>query len=109
MTDNEFHEFVKGIIKDYKGDGTKLINAVGALVVGWYVGWRVLSLVLSEPTFFKYQKTLGYKFKDILPERSVYTSKSYTLRVVDKLQNFWRVVKGLDKDKVTRQDRITLE
>jgi len=97
MSDREFLKFTEEVVKNYRGDGSKLINALGALSLGRQVGWRVLSLVTSEPTFLRYQKILGVKFKDVLPERGKYAKKSFALRIVDEFDNFWRVVQGRDK------------
>jgi hypothetical protein len=52
----------------------------------------------------KYQDVLGVVFKDVLPERTLLSDKSIGLAIVDKLDNFWRVVQGRDKS-ITREQK----
>ena len=96
MTDNEFNSLVKEIIDDYKGDGSKLLHALGALTLGHYYGWKVLSFVVSQTTYLKYQKTLKIVFKDKLDEETLYSTKSFAFRCTKNLNNFWNVIRSVD-------------
>jgi hypothetical protein len=85
---------VEAITKDYSGSVHDLYSAIGVLAVGDKLGWRVLRITLGAGTYLKYQKILGVDFKEEFPERGVYSRKSLALDLVDKLNNFWDVVKG---------------
>lgn len=106
LNEYEFQKLLEDTVKNYRGDGSVLLSALGALVLGYFYGWRVLSLVTSEKTYRKYQNAIGVIFKDVMPERGRYAHKSIGLAVVDKFENFWRVVKGQDKMDVSEKTYI---
>lgn len=106
-SDYELLCFLDNFIKEYKGDGSVLVSVVGSLVVGYFMGWRVLSLFITGKTYRKYQVVLGFYFKDVLPERGRYASRSLGLRLVDKFNNFIDVIQGVDK-KITKQERLDI-
>ncbi|HRX01467.1 MAG TPA: hypothetical protein P5280_18385 [Cyclobacteriaceae bacterium] len=90
----DFDAHIEHVISGYRGDATTLGNAIGALVLGRYVGWRVVRVVYSNSTYTKYQKILGIQFKDVLPERSRYSYKSLGLFILDKAGKFWDFVRS---------------
>lgn len=85
----DFDSHIKSVIENYNGDATVLGNAIGALVVGRYVGWRALRVVYSNKSYIKYQKILGIQFRDVLRERDIYAKKSLALRILDEVGGFW--------------------
>jgi len=85
----DFDAHIRFTIENYSGDATVLGNALGALVLGRYVGWRVLRVVYSTPSYAKYQKILGIQFKDVLRERDVLSHKSLGLMILDRVGGFW--------------------
>ena len=85
----DFDTHIRGVVEAYQGDATVLGNALGALVLGRYVGWRVLRVVYSNKSYIKYQKILGIQFKDVLRERDIYAKKSLALRILDEVGGFW--------------------
>ena len=104
--DDKMIEHLTQKIFDFKGNFDVLESAVGALVIGRVVGWRVLQLVHSSRTYNKYQKVLGLEFKGtlpwddsqpVMPERGSLASKSIALKVADKVGDFWGVVAGHEK------------
>jgi len=84
-------------IKEFHGDPTTLESAVGALIVGQYYGWRVLKMLHSPATYLKYEKILGIKFADHMRERTEQSTKCRGIRIADKLNSFWSVVRGKHK------------
>jgi len=94
MTDFEFNRLVKSIVDNYTGDGSKLLHALGALTLGHYYGWKVLSFVVSQTTYLKYQKILDVDFKLVLEGETAYSKRSFAFRVTKKLGNFWDVVRS---------------
>jgi len=103
MTDKEFNTLIDGIYGTYKGQGDKLTHAIGSAVTAHYMGWRVLLLMTSESTFRNHQKTLGIDFKELFEERGRYAHRSFGLKVVDKLNSFWKVVQGREKMEKTQK------
>lgn len=86
----------------FQGNFDVLESALGALIVGRLVGWRVLTLIHSSRTINKYQDVLGLDFKgqfpwsgeDVMPEKGPFAQKSLALRVAERVGDFWRVVRG---------------
>jgi hypothetical protein len=108
LNDYEFNELVKNVITNYTGRGDLLVSAIGFLVVGRYLGWKVLSLLYSEPTIRSYQNAIGIVFKDVLPERTLLSKKSNALKIVDSIGNFWKVVQGRDKS-ISKEQKLFLD
>jgi hypothetical protein len=46
-------------IKEFRGVGTTLESALGALIMGQYFGWRVLKILHNPLTYRRYEKILG--------------------------------------------------
>jgi len=89
----DFDGFVEKSVSSYRGDATALGNALGALVLGRYVGWRALRVIYSKGSYAKYQRLLDIDFKDVLPERGRYSYKSFGLAILDSLGGFWDFVR----------------
>lgn len=89
----DFDSYIRDLVENYQGDAVLLGNAIGALVLGRYVGWRVLRLMYSAATYTKYQRILGLQFKAVLPERGRYAYKSLGLNIIDKVGGFWDFVR----------------
>ena len=85
----DFDSHIQRTVENYQGDATVLGNALGALVLGRYVGWRVLRVVYSSNSYSKYQKILGIQFRDVLRERDIYAKKSLGLSILDEVGGFW--------------------
>lgn len=85
-------------IKEFKGVGTTLESALGALIMGQYFGWRVLKILHNPMTYRRYEKILGLKFQDVCPEETQYSeAKSVGYAITKKLGSFWAVVMGKRK------------
>jgi len=94
ITSKELIETCLASIKPYKGDFTKLESAIGALVIGKRMGWRVMFLIHNRATIREYEKLLGVKFQEVLPEEGELAHKSLAWVAVQKVGNFWKAVKG---------------
>ncbi|WP_139558302.1 hypothetical protein [Methylotetracoccus oryzae] len=80
---------------DFKGLGTTLESALGALVIGQYFGWRVLKLVHNPATYRQYEKVLGIEFKDVCdPITEAGERKSVGYAITKALKSFWAVIMG---------------
>ena len=90
----ELDELVKGLAQDFSGQLPDLRNAVGALVMGRVYGWKVLRLVHDGPTYSRYERRLGLKFREVCPELGPLARRSLGLEYAEKVQAFWKVAKG---------------
>jgi len=81
-------------IKEFRGISTTLESALGALIIGNKLGWRVLKMCHSSATLKKYEKILGIKYEDICPERTELSRKNFGIVAADKLKAFWAVATG---------------
>ncbi len=98
-------------IKEFRGVGTTLESALGALIMGQYFGWRVLKILHNPLTYRSYEKILGVKFQDVCPETTGYSeTKSVGYAITQKLGSFWAVVMGrrkvADKGKIGNQSEV---
>ena len=98
-------------MKEFRGVGTTLESALGALILGQYFGWRVLKLLHNPATYRSYEKILGLKFQDVCPEKTEYSeTKSVGYAITQKLGSFWAVVMGkrkvADKGKIGDQSEV---
>lgn len=91
----------------FVGDFTLFERAVGALVVGQFVGWEVLRIVHDGGTYKKYEDvfaagTPGFKFKDYCPERrGPLAYRSVGLTVADTVSDAWDTI----RKSLTSQER----
>ncbi|MDO9310276.1 MAG: hypothetical protein Q7T85_01130, partial [Nitrosomonas sp.] len=85
-------------MKEFRGVGTTLESALGALILGQYFGWRVLKLLHNPATYRIYEKVLGIEFKNVCPEiTELGRKKSIGYAITEKLGSFWAVVMGKRK------------
>ncbi|PCJ86607.1 MAG: hypothetical protein COA54_07755 [Thiotrichaceae bacterium] len=90
----EFDKIFDKAIKDYKGNVQILETAIGALIVGQQMGWKVLLLIHDKKTIRKYEKALGINFRDHMDETGPLSHKSIAWCAVQKVSNFWKAVSG---------------
>lgn len=90
-------------VMQFKGNFDVLESALGALIVGQLIGWRVLTLIHSSRTMKKYQDVLELDFKgklpwdpdqDVMPAEGSFARKSLAYDVSLKVGDFWKVVRG---------------
>lgn len=81
-------------VDKFTGNVTQLETAIGALVVGKRVGWKVLYLIHDKKTLQRYEEILDLKFREILPEVGPKASKSVAWAALEGIKNFWKAVKG---------------
>ena len=78
----------------FRGQLPTLESAIGALVVGRRLGWKVLYLVHDKKTIRKYEEILGIKFREELEPTGDLSEKSLAFRLQKKITNFWKAVSG---------------
>ena len=87
---------------EFQGLFEELESALGMLVLGRLVGWKVLLIIHNRRTIAKYEKILGIDIREEFPEEGphAYKSLGYTLAV--KAKEFWKVTTGNYKIKERR-------
>ncbi|TXI35537.1 MAG: hypothetical protein E6Q59_10825 [Nitrosomonas sp.] len=96
--DDETEKKILQNMREFRGVGTTLESALGALVMGQYFGWRVLKILHNPATYRRYEKVLGVEFKDVCPEITEFgQKKSIGYAITEKLGSFWAVVMGKRK------------
>lgn len=95
MSDKQLVEIIDKAIKDFHGNAERLSNAIGYLMIGRQVGWRVLYLMHDRKTIKEYEKILGIEdSKTFFPETGPLAKKSMAYRALQGVTNFWKAVKG---------------
>lgn len=98
VLDDETEQRILQNMKEFRGVGTTLESALGALVLGQFFGWRVLKILHNPATYRKYEKVLGIEFKNLCPEITDFgQKKSIGYAITEKLGSFWAVVMGKRK------------
>ena len=86
---------VEDIIKDFKGQFDELESALGMLMMGRLLGWRVLVLIHNKRTIRHYEEILGgINIREMFPPEGPLAHKSLGLELVKKMGNFWKAVSG---------------
>lgn len=105
----ELVAWLDDITVNYQGDIGDLEAAVGMLMFGRIVGWRVIVLIHNKKTIRKYEQILGdINIREVLPETTEFSEKSVAYTLVKKLGNFWKAVNGEEKDEELRERRREL-
>jgi len=99
MTDEQIIKIINEKSADFHGQLDDLQVAVGMLAVGRLYGWRVTRLISSKRHWSVACKLFG-DLKELLPERGVLAHKSVGLAIVDKVGDYWGIIKG----EVSRDD-----
>jgi len=90
----EIQVTIDNAVANYRGDLRVLESAIGALVVGHYVGRRPLLLVHGSSSVRKYQRVLGVEFRDLIPEEGPMCDRSVGYRISKQVGRFWDSVRG---------------
>lgn len=90
----EVQSIIDRAVIGYHGDARVLQSAIGALIVGLYIGRRPLLLIHGTSTLRKYQRILGADFHDLLPEEGVLCDRSLGYRISKRVGRFWDSVRG---------------
>ena len=92
--DEKTQQIIVDAASKFKGRGTTLESALGAVTLGQLYGWRVLKMIHNPSTYSKYEKLLGIQFKDVCPETTKLSKRNGGFKIADKLNSFWAIVKG---------------
>ena len=82
----------------FTGHFEELESALGMLLVGRLIGWKVLVLIHNKRTIRKYEEILGgISIREAFPAEGPLAHKSVALELAKKLGNFWKAVSGETK------------
>lgn len=90
-SNEECQQILTKAFEEYHGDCTVLEAAVGALFVGRWLGWKALRILHSNATYGKYERALGVRFNQILPETTHHSRLLSGMRMMDK-ESFWKLI-----------------
>lgn len=85
---------VEDSVYSFSGNFEELESAIGMMLIGPLVGWRVLVLIHNKRTIRKYEQILNINIREDFPPEGPFTYKSMGYEVVQKLQKFWKGVSG---------------
>lgn len=106
LSSKEAVEYIKIIDKasdDFLGNFDELEAAIGMLMIGRLVGWKVLAIIHNKRTIRKYEDILGINVREMFPEEGPLAAKSLGYQAALALGNFWKVVSG-DKQVENRRE-----
>lgn len=78
----------------FVGVSEELEKAIGMLMIGDYVGWKVLVIWHNKRTIRKYEEILGINIREFFPEVGAIAMRSVGYEIALKLGSFWKIVSG---------------
>lgn len=90
----ELVEWLDAIVLRFQGSVDELESAIGMLLVGRHLGWKVLRLVHTARTIEKYEAILGVGIREVFPPEGPGASRSAGMRAAREVSNYWKVVSG---------------
>lgn len=90
----ELAHVVNGALNRFSGIADELEKALGMLMLGDYLGWKVLVLIHNKRTVRKYEEILGISIREFFPEEGPIALRSLGYSVAKDLGNFWKAVSG---------------
>src|SRR5688572_21501489 len=94
LTNDRMEEIIEKAWKDYEGDCGVFMSAVGALAFARHVGWHGVRVCMSAATYRKYEKIIGHKFRDLVPDRTKDSRRINGIRLVEGFGKFWQALSG---------------
>ena len=91
------NEIIYNAMVPYRGQADKLEAAIGALFLGYQLGWRALYIIHNKRTIKQFEDILGITFRDFFPEEGPASQRSMGYKVAKKLEKYWHVVNGTEK------------
>jgi hypothetical protein len=94
LTEKQLIEVVDDAIKGFKGNSQRLSNAIGYLMMGRVMGWKVMLLMHDRKSIKDYERILKIDSREIFEPFGPLAEKSMAYRALKKVTNFWKAVKG---------------
>jgi len=93
ITDEELNKKIEQVSTDFHGQIDDLYQAVGMIIIGRMYGWQVMRLATPRRIWIVTSKLFGDP-KLLMRPRGVLAYKSLGLKIVDKVGDYWEVMKG---------------
>lgn len=107
ITDEELLKKIEDVTKNYSGRIDYLQDAIGLIFVGRIMGWEVVRLTSPRRSWSLATKLFGDP-KTLMPRRTEFSSKSIGLKIADKLDAYWDLIKGKQSRDVFEGDQRKL-
>jgi hypothetical protein len=88
---------VDDISRNFVGQFDELEAALGMMLLGRLVGWKVLVLIHNKRTIRKYEEILGINIREVFPDEGPLIEKSHAYMLAKKLGQYWKAVSGDQK------------
>lgn len=102
---------VNDSLNRFSGNADELEKAIGMLMFGDYVGWKVLVIIHNKRTVRKYEEILGISIREFFVEEGPIAMRSLGYSVAKDLGNFWKAVSGdvsiEDRRELTSPDGVS--
>lgn len=85
---------VNDALNRFSGSADDFEKAAGMLMLGDYVGWKVLVIIHNKRTIRKYEEILGINIREFFPEEGPIAQRSLGYEFAKKIGNFWKAVSG---------------
>jgi hypothetical protein len=85
---------VNDALNRFSGSSDELEKAVGMLMLGDYLGWKVLVILHNKRTIRKYEEVLDISIREFFPEEGPIAERSLGYEIAKKVGNFWKAVSG---------------
>lgn len=85
---------VNDALNRFSGSSDELEKAIGMLMLGDYLGWKVLVIIHNKRTIRKYEEILGINIREFFPEEGPIAERSLGYDLAKKVGNFWKAVSG---------------
>lgn len=90
----QYFEIINKATENFHGQADELENAIGMLMIGRLLGWRVLLIIHNKRTIRKYEEILDINIREMFPPEGALSHKSLGYKIACKLSNFWKAVSG---------------
>lgn len=94
LSEKQLVDIIDKAITNFEGPSDRLAGAIGYLMIGRKVGWRVMFFMHSQGTVRKYEAILGIKSREVMPQLGPKAKKAVAYQAIQKVSNFWKAVKG---------------
>ena len=89
-----YFEIINKATENFHGQIDELENAIGMLMTGRLLGWRVLIIMHNKRTIRKYEEILSINIREMFPPEGPLAYKSIGYKIARKVSNFWKAVSG---------------
>lgn len=108
ISDEQLLIEIDKVVSVYTGQIDRLYEAVGMIVVGRLLGWKVMRLVSSRKCWSLANDLFGDP-KKLMDHETKYSHRSLGLRIVEKIGGYWDIINGnKSRDDLSNHDRKSL-